>query len=103
MRITTDILLRAPLLGCCTAAITTFGFLFQQGSRIPSLRRSIGESLELIGAPGFVLGATVTGGHQTTLVSTAISGTIINAIVYWLLWLAVLKLIQILKFRQKTN
>jgi hypothetical protein len=93
----------AFFLACCTAAIATFGFLLQQGSRIPSMRRSIGEDLTIIGAPGFVLGATLTGGHQTTLASTAISGTIVNAIIYFLLWFVILKFIQSVDFRRKAN
>jgi hypothetical protein len=78
----------AFLLGCCTAAIATFGFLLQQRSRILSMRRSIGEDLTIIGAPGFVVAATLTGGHQTTLGSTALGGTVVNAILYFFFWLA---------------
>jgi hypothetical protein len=89
-----SISLLAFLLGCCTSAIATFGFLFQQGSRIPSIRRTIGNDLMIVGAPGFVVGATVTGGHQTTLAATAISGSIVNAVLYFFVWLVILKLIR---------
>jgi hypothetical protein len=69
----------AFVLGCCTSAIATFGFLFEQGGSIPSIRSTIGSDLMISGAPGFVVGAMVTGGHRTTIVAMAISGTILNA------------------------
>jgi hypothetical protein len=89
-----SISLLATVLGCCTSAIATFGFLFEQGGRIPSIRRTIGYDLTIIGAPGFVVGATVTGGHRTTLAAMAISGTILNAVFYFFVWLVILRLIQ---------
>lgn len=55
----------------------------------------------LIGAPGFVVGATVTGGHRTTLAAMAISGTILNAILYFFVWFGILKLIQVIS--RKSN
>jgi len=80
------------LLACLTSAIATFGFLFQQGSRIPSTRRTVGEDLSLVGAPGLVVAATITGGHQTSTAATAIVGTILNAVLYFFLWFAILVL-----------
>jgi hypothetical protein len=50
----------------------------------------------IIGAPGFVLGATVTGGHRTTLAAMAISGTVLNAALYFFVWLIILKFIQVI-------
>jgi hypothetical protein len=96
MRLKENLPLLAFFLGCSTSAIATFGFLFEQGSRIPSLRRSIGDALTLIGAPGFVVSATVTGGHQTTLAATAVGGTTLNVVVYFIVWLMILKIIQAL-------
>jgi hypothetical protein len=84
------VVLYAFLLACFISAIATFGFVFEQGSRIPSIRRSIGDGLSHIGAPGFVVAATFTGGHQTTLAATAIVGTIFNIFLYFFLWLAIL-------------
>jgi hypothetical protein len=78
------------LLACLMSAIATFGFVFEQGSRIPSIRRTIGDGLSRIGAPGFVVAATFTGGHQTTLAATAIVGTIFNIVLYFFLWFAML-------------
>jgi hypothetical protein len=82
--------LYAFLLACLISAIATFGFVFEQGSRIPSIRRTIGDALSYIGAPGFVVAATLTGGHQTTLAATAIVGTIFNVFLYFFLWFAIL-------------
>ena len=93
--------LLAFVLGCCTSAIATFGFLFEQGGRIPSIRRTIGYDLTFIGAPGFVVGGTVTGGHRTTLAAMAISGTILNAVIYFFVWLLILKIVQVVS--RKTN
>jgi hypothetical protein len=97
MKARKSISLLAFVLGCCTSAIATFGFLFEQGGRFPSVRRTIGYDLMIIGAPGFVVGATVTGGHRTTLAAMAISGTILNAAFYFFVWLAILKIIQMLR------
>ncbi len=55
----------------------------------------------IIGAPGFVVGVAVTGGHQTTLAAMVISATILNAVVYFSVWLVILKLIQVI--RRKIN
>ena len=87
----------AFLLAGCTSVIATLGFLFEQGGRIPSMRRSIGDFLTILGAPGFVVGATVTGGHQTTLVATAIAGTILNVVLYFFVWFVILRLVQTMK------
>jgi len=54
-----------------------------------------------IGAPGFVVGAMVTGGHRTTLAAMAISGTILNVVFYFFIWLVILELIQVVS--RKTN
>ena len=54
-----------------------------------------------IGAPGFVVGAMVTGGHRTTLAAMAISGTILNVVLYFFVWLVILKLFQVIS--RKTN
>jgi hypothetical protein len=91
-----SISLLAFVLGCCTSSIATFGFLFQQGGRIPSIRRTIGNDLMIVGAPSFVVSATVTGGHRTTLAAMAISGTILNVVLYFFVWLVILKLIQVI-------
>ena len=91
----------AFVLGCCTSAIATFGLLFQQGSEIGSPDSSLGEHLMFIGAPGFVVGAMVTGGHRTTLAAMAISGTILNVVLYFFVWLVILKLFQVIS--RKTN
>jgi hypothetical protein len=84
----------AIMLGCCTSAIATFGLLFQQRSEIGSPDSSLGEHLMLIGAPGFVVGGMVTGGHRTTLAALAVSGTILNAVLYFFVWLIILRLFQ---------
>jgi hypothetical protein len=97
MKARKSISLLAFILGCCTSMVATFGFLFEQGSRIPSIRRSIGNDLMIIGLPGFAVGATVTGGHLTTLAATAISGTILNSVFYFIAWLLVLKLLRMLR------
>jgi hypothetical protein len=93
--------LSAFVLACLASAIATFGFLFEQGGRFPSIRRSIGYGLMKIGAPGFVVGAMVTGGHRTTLAAMAISGTILNVVFYFFIWLVILKLIRVVS--RKTN
>jgi hypothetical protein len=80
----------AFLLACLTSAIATFGFLFEQGSRIDSTRRTVGDGLSLVGAPGLVVAATITGGHQTSLAATAIVGTILNTVLYSFLWSVIL-------------
>jgi hypothetical protein len=94
MKARKSISLLAIMLGCCTSAIATFGFLFRRWSEIGSIDSSIGEHLMLIGAPGFVVGGMVTGGHRTTLAAMAVSGTILNAAVYFFVWLGILKLVQ---------
>jgi len=55
----------------------------------------------IIGTPGFVVGAMVTGGHRTSLAAMAISGTILNAALYFFVWLLIFKLIQVIG--RKTN
>jgi len=43
----------------------------------------------------------VTGGHRTTLMAMAISGTILNVVLYFFVWLVILKLFQVIS--RKTN
>jgi hypothetical protein len=90
----------ALLFACLTSAIATFGFLFEQGSRIPSTRRTVGDGLALLGAPGLVVAATITGGHQTSLAATAIVGTILNTVLYFFLWFAILLVVSKLGKKQ---
>ncbi|HEY6268857.1 MAG TPA: hypothetical protein VIX11_11210 [Candidatus Acidoferrum sp.] len=55
----------------------------------------------LIGALGFAVGGMATGGHRTTLAAMAVSGTILNAVLYFFVWLVILKIIQVIS--GKTN
>ena|SRR5882724_1688570 len=96
-----NIPLLAFLVGCFTSIIATFGFLLEGASRTLSLSWSIGYDLSYIGALGFAVGAMFTGGHQATSTSIAVSGTILNLSVYFLSWLAILKVIQ--AFRRKAH
>ena len=96
MKLRKSAALLAFVLACSISAIATFGFLFEQGSRIPSIRGTVGNDLTYIRAPGFVVGAILTGGHQTSLASTAIAGTVLNVVVYFFVWFGILKLIQVI-------
>jgi hypothetical protein len=97
MKVIKNVPIFAFLLGCCTSMIATFGLLFEQGSRIPSMRRTVGYDLTYVGAPGFVVGGIATGGHQTTLAATAITGTILNVVFYFFVWFAILKLMHVIR------
>jgi hypothetical protein len=80
MKLRKSTALLAFVLACSISAIATFGFIFEQGSRIPSIRRTVGYDLTYIGEPGFVVGAILTGGQQTSLASTVIAGTVFNVV-----------------------
>jgi hypothetical protein len=88
MRSVKHIVLLAFVLACVFSAFATFGFLVRS------------DATAIVGAPGFVLGGMLTGGHRTTLAATAISGTIINFGLYFMVFLALLGLIKL--FRRKT-
>ena len=90
-----SISLLAFVLACSTSATATFGMLFHYRSEIGSPDSSLGEHLMMIGTPGFVVGAMVTGGHRTTFTAMAISGTILNAGLYFLVWFGILKFVQV--------
>jgi hypothetical protein len=82
------IVLVSFVLACVVSAAATFGFLLRW------------DAAKIVGLPGFVFGGMLTGGHQTTLVATAISGTIINASLYFFVFLGFFGLVKL--FRRKT-